>query len=76
MAESIRQAGIPAAVSNTAGTFVCNDVLYTLLRRYEGTPVRVAFVHVPFLPEQAGEGKPSLTLDQITAALKAAVEVL
>ena len=76
MVQAIRAAGIPAELSLSAGAFVCNDVLYTLLRRYEGTPTRVAFVHVPFLPEQAGEGKPSLTLEQITAALKAAVEVL
>ena len=72
MTEAIRNAGIPARVSNTAGTYVCNDVLYTLLHHYAGTGVRVGFVHVPYLPEQ---GTPSLTLPEMTAALTAAIKV-
>ena len=71
MAQAIRDASIPGAVSNTAGTFVCNDVLYTLLHRYAGTNVKVGFVHVPYLPEQ---GSPSLTLEQTAAALTAAIK--
>ncbi len=59
------------AVSNTAGTFVCNDVLFTLLHRYSGTQTKVGFIHVPYLPEQ---GEPSLTLPQITAALMTAIQ--
>ena len=70
MARAIRDAGIPAAVSNTAGTYVCNDVLYTLLHRFSGTGVRVGFIHVPYLPEQ---GSPSLPLEQTMAALSAAI---
>ena len=72
MTEAIRNAGIPARVSNTAGTYVCNDVLYTLLHHYAGTDVRIGFVHVPYLPEQ---GTPSLTLPEMTVALTAAIEV-
>ena len=72
MARAIREAGIPAAVSNTAGTFVCNDVLYALLHRYAGTGVAVGFIHVPYLPEQ---GSPALPLDQTVAALIAAIKV-
>lgn len=70
MAAAIRQTGLPGEVSNTAGTFVCNDLLYTLLYRYRGTPTRVGFLHVPFLPEQ---GTPSLPLEDILNALKAAI---
>ncbi len=73
MALAIRQVGIPAAVSNTAGTFVCNDVLYTLLHHFNGTPVRVGFIHVPYLPEQ---GTPSLPLEDTVKALTAAIEAL
>jgi len=73
MALAIRQVGIPAAVSNTAGTFVCNDVLYTLLHRFDGTPVQVGFIHVPYLPEQ---GTPSLPLEDTVKALTAAIEAL
>lgn len=73
MVSAIRAAGIPAAVSNTAGTYVCNDVFYTLLNMYHGTSVRVGFIHVPRIPEQ---GDPSLPLDKTVAALTAAIRVL
>ena len=72
MAEAICAAGLPGAVSNSAGAFVCNDTLYLLLRHYEETAVKVGFVHVPYLPEQ---GSPSLPLKDTTRALLAAVEV-
>ena len=71
MAEAILAAGLPGAVSNSAGAFVCNDVLYTLLRRFTGTDTKVGFIHVPWLPEQ---GTPSLPLEQTVAALAAAVK--
>lgn len=70
MAERIRQAGIPATVSNSAGAFVCNDVMYTLLHRYADTAVKVGFIHVPYIPEQ---GSPSLPLKTIVDALTAAI---
>jgi len=73
MTQAIRDVGIPGAVSNTAGTFVCNDVLYSLLHRYHGTEVRCGFIHVPYLPEQ---GSPSLTLERTVLALTAAVNAL
>ena len=66
-------AGFPAAVSNSAGAFVCNDVFYTLLHRYHGTAVKVGFIHVPWLPEQ---GTPSLPLEQTAAALEAMIAAL
>lgn len=71
MAEAIRNAQIPATVSNSAGAFVCNDVLYTLLHHYHGSATRAGFIHVPYLPEQ---GNPSLPLHQTVAALIAAIE--
>lgn len=70
MAEAIRARGIPACVSNTAGAFVCNDVMYTVLHRFAGTAVRAGFVHVPALP---GGDKPSLPLEKIIEALAAAI---
>lgn len=73
MAQCIRQAGIPATVSNTAGTFVCNDVLYTLLHRFDGTSTRAGFIHVPYLPSQ---GTPNLPLEDTVKALTAAIEAL
>lgn len=73
MAEAIQKAGYPGAVSNTAGTFVCNEVLYTLLHRFAGTDIKVGFVHVPYLPEQ---GSPSMALEDIAKALEAAIGAL
>lgn len=73
MAQAIREQQLPGNVSNTAGTFVCNDTLYTLLHHYDGTAVRAGFIHVPFLPEQ---GTPNLALEQILQALIAAIRAL
>ena len=73
MIAAISDSNLPAAVSNSAGTFVCNDVLYSLLHHYHGTEVRCGFIHVPYLPEQ---GSPSLTLEETIQALTAAVTAL
>ena len=75
MADAITAAGLPGRVSNTAGTFVCNDTLYRLLHHYVGTPVRVGFVHVPQLPQQAGDGAPSMALGDMITALTAAIGI-
>ena len=72
MADAIRAAGLPGQVSNSAGAFVCNDTLYSLLHRYAGTDVKVGFIHVPWLPEQ---GTPSLPLAQTARALEAAIRI-
>ena len=73
MAQAIRAAGLPGAVSNSAGTFVCNDVLYTLLHRFGGTDVKVGFLHVPQFPEQ---GEPNLPLEDTIRAVRAAIEAI
>lgn len=73
MIAAINKAGLPGAISNSAGTFVCNDVLYTLLHHYRGTSIRCGFIHVPFLPQQ---GTPSLALEDTAKALEAAITAL
>lgn len=62
---ALREAGLPASVSQSAGTYVCNHVFFGLmhaLRRRRG--VRAGFMHLPLLPEQAAAhpGQPSLPL--------------
>jgi len=78
--EGIRSCGIPARISKTAGTFVCNHVLYGVLNETakRNLPVKAGFIHVPFLPGQAvsRDGVPSMSAETITAALKAAVEAV
>jgi pyroglutamyl-peptidase len=74
----LRAAGIPAAVSNTAGTFVCNHLFYGLMHRIAMHPVpglRGGFIHIPYLPEQAARfpGAPSMALATMVAALRVAV---
>jgi len=73
MAEAICRAGVPGQVSNTAGTFVCNDTLYTLLHHYQGSGTSVGFIHVPYLPQQ---GQPNMTLESIVKALVAAISAI
>lgn len=66
----LRAHGFPAAVSQTAGTFLCNHVFYGLMhavRRRRG--VRAGFVHVPAMSESAAPGEPSLPLAAITGAI-------
>lgn len=75
MAKAICDAGLPGAVSYSAGSFVCNDVLYSLLHHFDKAAVRAGFIHVPFLPEQTAD-KPSLPLEQTAAALRAAIEAI
>lgn len=76
MADAIRERGLPGAVSLSAGSFVCNDTLYRLLHHFLGTETRVGFLHVPYLPQQAGEGVPSMPLNQIISALEGAILAL
>ena len=76
MAARIGALGLPASVSYSAGAFVCNDLMYTVLHHFAGTGVRAGFIHVPFLPEQAKAGTPSMILSDIVRALTAAIEAL
>lgn len=74
---ALQNAGLPAEISQTAGTFVCNHVFYGLMHALRDTPrVRGGFVHIPFLPEQAvaHPGAPSLSLDIIVASLALIVD--
>lgn len=50
MVKALREAAIPASVSHTAGTFVCNQVFYLLQHSLAGTGIRSGFIHVPCLP--------------------------
>jgi pyroglutamyl-peptidase len=75
MVAAMREAGVPAAVSNSAGTFVCNHVFYAgrYLVEHEFPGKTSGFVHVPYLPSQVLDkpGQPSLSLDDMVTALAA-----
>lgn len=76
MVQAIQAASIPAALSYSAGTFVCNDVLYRLLHHFDGTATQAGFIHVPYLPQQAKQNQPSLPQEKIVEALTLAISVL
>jgi len=73
---AIREKSIPCSLSYSAGAFVCNDLLFSLLHRFKDLSIPIGFIHVPFLPEQAKNGTASMPLDSIVLALKAAIEAL
>ena len=72
MAEAISDSGIAANVSYSAGAYVCNDLLYTLLSHFEGSKTRACFIHVPYSKEQGKE--PSMDLNEIKKGLLVAIE--
>jgi len=76
---ALREAGLPAIVSNTAGTFVCNHVFYGLmhLAATRQLALRGGFLHVPYLPSQAARfsGVPSIALDQIVRGIEIILRV-
>jgi pyroglutamyl-peptidase len=76
--EAIKAKGVPAAVSLSAGAFLCNHVFYVAQNKFAGTHVRSGFVHVPLMDSQAPEfpGLPTMPLDQMVTAVRAMLEVL
>jgi pyroglutamyl-peptidase len=78
MVKAINNTGVPAAVSLSAGAFLCNHVFYVAQDHFKGTKVRSGFVHVPLMDEQAEEfpGLPTMPLEQMVTAVRAMLEVL
>lgn len=74
MADAINAAGVPSQVSYSAGAYVCNDLLYTLLCHYAESDTRVGFLHLPYSTEQ--NKTPCMELDQMIRGLTAAIEAL
>ena len=81
MVAKIQEAGVPASISDTAGTFVCNHlmygVLYTLAKKYPD--VRGGFMHVPFVTSQVVKRSapaPSLAVEQIVKGIEAAIAAI
>lgn len=81
MVKAIKEAGIPSSLSNSAGTFVCNHIMYGVLHEISKRKlnIRAGFIHVPFIPEQVvqrGAPLPSMAMDDIKKGLEAAVEAI
>ncbi len=80
MTAAIKAQGIPARLSNTAGTFVCNHILYQLgfLQDTEYPKMKFGFIHVPFIPEQVVNkvNQPSMSLEMMVRGLQAAIATI
>ena len=75
---AMQEVEVPASVSNSAGTFVCNHLFYSLMRFLEedGNKRRGGFIHVPYMMEQAERlGQPGLPLDAMARGLEAAIRM-
>lgn len=72
--QALKQHQIPAIVSNSAGTFVCNHLMYYLLDTLAAQKANVigGFMHIPYLPSQVVDqpNQPSMALDQIVKAIE------
>lgn len=77
---NINKNGIPASVSYTAGTYVCNNIMYAglYLINKKFPNMRGGFIHVPFIPGQAVGKKdtPSMSLENIAKAIEIAIETI
>lgn len=78
--DKIKEAGLPSAVSNSAGTFVCNHLMYGVLyyiskHNYQ---MKAGFLHIPYMMEQVKflEDKPALSLEQIVQGIELAIEAI
>ncbi len=79
MAKAVKEAGLPSEISLSAGAYVCNDVLYTLLRRCRDEEIPGGFVHLPLSTEQAAAKEsrpPSMSIEDMAKGLCAAITVL
>jgi pyroglutamyl-peptidase len=76
MLAALREAGIPAEVSQTAGTYVCNHVFYGLMHALRNRRIRGGFVHIPYSPEQAERhpGAPALPIETVVRGLRIALQ--
>ena len=79
MVEAIRREGLPSSLSNSAGTYVCNHLMYGVLNYLDKRPgMKAGFIHVPYIPEQTKNKKemPALELSEIVRGLEAAITAI
>ena len=79
MVEAIRKEGLPSSLSNSAGTYVCNHLMYGILYYLDKRPsMKAGFIHVPYIPEQTKNKKemPALELSEIVRGLEVAITAI
>jgi pyroglutamyl-peptidase len=78
MVASMKAAGIPASISLSAGTFVCNHIFYVLQDYLKDSSIKSGFMHVPLMDEQRREFPtlPTMPIRQMIAGVEIALDVL
>ena len=78
MVTSMKAAGIPASISLSAGTFVCNHIFYVLQDYLKDSSIKSGFMHVPLMDEQRKEYStlPTMPIRQMVAGVEIALNVL
>ena len=74
MVEAMQRIGVPARLSNTAGTYVCNALMFAMLHQTKDIPC--GFIHVPYLTEQGKEDAPSLSKECVLRGVTACLQIL
>lgn len=80
MVAAMQESGIPAYISNSAGTFVCNHLMYSVLHYLAMNQRRIpaGFIHLPYMPEQV-VSRPtlaSMSLETLVAGVEICLDVL
>ena len=76
LVEAVKGASVPVSLSYSAGVYVCNDLLYSLLHAFRDTDVQAGFIHVPCLTTQAKPGVPCLPPETVVRGVSAAIGAL
>lgn len=74
--KALNAAGIPCVLSLTAGAFVCNYVMYSLLELTQGTGILCGFVHIPYMPSQSAAKNPPPPSMELSASANALAEII
>ncbi len=79
LVQRLKEANIPSSLSYTAGTFVCNNLFYSLMEYINNSDLKIkgGFIHVPYIPEQViGKNLPSMSLELISSAVEVLAKTL
>jgi pyroglutamyl-peptidase len=76
MVESSNKAGVKARISYSAGAYVCNNLMYHVLEMTEKLDTKACFIHIPSLPSQGTESRPTMTTEDASKGIEAMISAL
>lgn len=77
LVEKLNENGIPASISLSAGTFVCNHIFYAMQHHCAGKAIKSGFIHLPLMREQAGEfpGLPTMQIEEMIRGIELVLDL-